>query len=251
MPVRRTRATTTFTPRSTVLNVVGDSGTGRTTFALTAPGPILLLHASEKIDGIYQPFVAAGKRIDLHDFTGSFRGAPAQIAKQAQSHWQDLVDTWYDAYNWARTIIVDTETEAWELLRLSHFGDLKPQPSKQGQLVWGVVNSDWKSPIRHARSKHNKSHANLILISQTDDEYKASSGSFREATGNTVRKGQKNVFSMSDVVVRTRNDGNDYWCEVEKCWMNADMLGETFEGELSDFPTVMTMITGSDEAWSE
>ncbi len=47
-------APTEFTRRSVVLEIYGDTGTGRTTLALTAPGTIAVLHAAEKLEGLFQ-----------------------------------------------------------------------------------------------------------------------------------------------------------------------------------------------------
>lgn len=235
-------APTEFTDRNTMMEISGDSGTGRTTLALSAPGPIALIHTAEKIKGIIEPF-AKIKKIKTHHFGGTFRGSNQIIAQQAMDVWKRMEEAWYDAFNWARTIVLDTHTEAWELVRVAHFGDLKPSGGRV-DANYGPVNARWRSLFKHYRES---SGVNVILIGQTKDEYKTNkkgiSSGVSERTGKTIRAGQKEILYFVDCAVRTCKEDGDFYSVVEKGWMNAEIEGDRFIGKDANFATIMGAIT--------
>lgn len=235
-------APTEFVTRNTMMEIHGDTGTGRTTLALTAPGPIALIHTAEKIDGIVQPF-AKKKKIRMHYFKTAFQGSNKEIAQQAMDSWLRMEALWYDAFTWARTIVLDTHTEAWELVRLAHFGDVKPSGGRVDS-NYGPVNAKWRSLFKYYREHTG---TNLILIGQTKDEYKTNkkgiSSGISERTGNTILAGQKEVPYFVDCVVRTGKEDGDIYSTVEKGWMNFEIEGDRFMGNDSNFPSIMGAIT--------
>lgn len=243
-------APTEFTTRNTMMEIYGDTGTGRTSLALSAPGPIAFIHTAEKIDGIIQPF-AKKKKIKTHHFGGTFRGSKEEIAKQAMEVWKRMTEHWYDAFGWARTIILDTHTEAWELVRVAHFGDLKASGGRV-DANYGPINAAWRSMFKHYREQTG---VNVILIGQTKDEYKTNkkglSSGISERTGNTIRAGQKEIGFFVDVVVRTNKEEGDFFSTIEKGWMNGTAEGTDFPGKQSNFANIMAEITDTPkDEWS-
>lgn len=240
-------------PTKVLMEVYGDSGTGRTTFALSAPGPIALIHASEKITGIVEPWVQQGKRIRLLDYGDSYAGTDDEIAAKADRKWTMVRDGFYDAFGWARTIVLDTHSELWELLRLARFGNLKPSGGRV-DANWGPVNNEWRSLFKAIRAQER---TNVIVIGQTKDEYKKSAGGrstgMGDRTGNTIRAGQKEVLFLCDVSVRTGKEyvdgGVEFFSIIEKGWFAGHLEGTVVPGEISNFPSVMEMITSVD--WVE
>lgn len=244
-------APTQLTRRDVFMLVYGDTSSGRTTFALSAPGPIAYLHAAEKYEGIIQP-AAREKEIKVHNFAPGIDPSLSEkeIAAEARRTWNGLKASWMDAYSWARTIIVDTDTDAWELIRLAYFGDVKPAGGRL-ELNWGPVNSEWKTLMRTFKAQEG---TNLILISQSTDEYTKPKKGMGERTGERVRTGQKSIPYMADVVVRTECDiqTQTYSSIVEKPWWNGDMLGFELADEDSNFASLMSVLTETDEEeWGE
>lgn len=247
-------ASATLTRRSVFVSVFGDTGSGRTTWALTAPGPIALLHTTEKIDGIVQPFYQKiGPNGDgtngLCDFGGVFSGGQKEIADQAKAKWSLFKTAWYDAFTWARTIIVDTDTEAYQLIRLAYFGGLKPT-SGRIDVNYGPVNGEWLSVFKYFRQQDR---TNVILIGQTSDEYRESKkGDMGQRTGRTIRSGHKSIPYMSDVIVRTSKEDGVFSGTIEKGWYNAGAEGLQLEDDMSTFPQIMSLITDTDPSeWEE
>lgn len=249
-----TEAPKEFTRRCTFMEIYGETGSGRTTLALTAPGPVGLAHTAEKIDGIVQPFTEE-KVIRVVNFGGSFRGDWQAIADQASPVWENMKKAWFDGIdNWARTVIMDTDTEAWEMLRLARLGTANPQNPNPG--IWGPINAEWRSIFKHYRGQERCS---VVSIAQTKDEYKTKIIKGKEvskSTGNRIRASQKEIGYMADVIVRTIKETNadgqsEFSAVIEKGWFNAHSEGMVLTGDEVRFPYIMGLVTGTDEEeWS-
>lgn len=241
-------APTEVTTRKVFMRIVGDTGTGRTKLALTAPGPVAFAHAGEKIEGVLQA-AAKQQKIRVMNFGGSFAGTPQDIANQAGPTWNKLVAGAYDAIdNWARTFIIDTDTEAWELLRLARFGEMNPKG--RTDFLYGPVNAEWRSLFKRYRGQERCS---VIAIGQTKEEYveKFMQGKKESArTGRTIQAGQKEMGFMADVVIRTSRDieNGDFIATITKGWFNAMTEGVEFRNEEIRFSNIMAMITETEES---
>lgn len=242
-------APTDFVRRSVYVHVYGDTGTGRTSFALTAPGPIGLVHIAEKIEGIVQRY-ASEKKIRVVNCGGIFSGTMKEIAHQASPKWEALKKMWCDAIdNWASSVVLDTDTEAWELLRVARFGALNPE-SGRIDANYGPVNAEWRSLIKRYRMAER---CNVITIGQAKDEYtQAPKGKMGQRTGRTIRAGQKEIPYMADVVIRTHkkyldDGGIEFSAVIEKGWFNAHYEGMELYGDEVRFSYLMGLITETDE----
>jgi hypothetical protein len=232
--------------RCVFIHIYGDTGTGRTSLALTAPGPIGLVHTAEKLEGVVQRY-ARQKSIKLVNFGGIFRGTPQQIADQANPVWVKMYTAWCDGMdNWARTLIMDTDTEGWEILRLARFGELNPRGRTDS--LYGPVNAEWRSLFKRFRSQER---CNVIAIGQAKDEYidKVKDGKVTSTkTGRTIRAGQKEIPYMADIVLRTSKQDGVFACTIEKGWYNAHTEGMSLEGDDIRIPYIVSLITETDES---
>ena len=234
-------APTTLTRKCVFMSIFGGTGSGRTSLALTAPGPIALIHAAEKLEGVVQP-AAQEKEVRLHNFGGSFGGGPNEIAKAASKNIGEMKEAWTDAFSWARTIIVDTHTEAWELLRLARFGTLTPRGHIAS--MYAPVNAEWSSLLKQFRGQ---SSTNVILIGQTRERYKND-----KATGIMEQAGQKSVPYYSDVIIETsrnimKKKEADFVATIKKGWWNAHTEGLEIEDEDISFSYLMSLISETEE----
>lgn len=251
-PVNWNRVSSSFTTRRVFMEIAGDTGSGRTTLALTAPGPIAILHFGEKIDGIAN--LAAAKDVRELSFSPFYPPglSDKEVADIAWQSWQSFETAWCDAFHWARTIIMDTHTDAWEAIRFGYFGDVKPDGGRM-ELNWGPVNGRWSSLLKMVRSPEVTS--NVILIGATEDEYKDTINTktglpgIGKKTGLTVRKGQKSIPRICDVSIRTRKDARGFSSYLEKAWMSGNLeyerSGLELAGSESTFANWMAMITGT------
>lgn len=225
-----------ITRRVVHLQLYGDTGTGRTSVALTAPGPIALMHADEKIDGIVEPVVAAGKKIRTYNFGGTFSGSSDQIANQANAALTEFYRAWADAFTWARTVILDTHTELWELLRLARFGKL----AQVKPIHYGPVNAEWQSIFKAFR---RQDRANLICVGKIREKYDKND----KPTGKMEQAGQKDFGYLSDIRIRCDKSltkhGVKFSGTIEKGWFNASIEGTEIPGEMLTFPEILEIVT--------
>jgi hypothetical protein len=240
-----------FTRRTVFMDIIGASGTGRTSLALTAPGPVAVINADEKVDGVVQPHVRAGKDIRVATF-GFVAGHAAKqdIAVRAGIVWDRVCGWLDDSTKWAKTTVFDTGTEGWELIRLARFGEMNPKGNRMDAL-YGPVNAEFRSTFKRFRQQE---YTNLITLHQVKDEYqdKVRDGKpVSVRTGREVRAGFKEMQYMADVVIRTGRGMNGvFTATVEKGWFNAATEGLTFEGPPSidepmscHFANIMALIT--------
>lgn len=245
-------ASAALTRRVTHMQIYGDTGSGRTTLGLSAPGPIALLHCAENLEGRIQPFVQEGKKIMTFSFNSGrdLKGSAEAVAKEAERILGQVRDAWEDAKGWARTIMVDTDTDLYALLRLARFGKLTQVKPHH----YGPVYAEWRGLYRYFREQNDH---NLVFCSMMTEKYVND-----KATGLMVPDVQKNTPYDAEVRVRTESNvaammtgGRKvdwkYRAVLEKAWYGADMVGEAFEDEMSSFPIIMASITGIDpEEWS-
>lgn len=252
-------ASSEFTERVVFMDILGSSGTGRTTLALTAPGPVALINADEKINGVVQPHVRQGKRIRVATFGFAGGAADRQETAQAAAAIWDRVTNWMsDSMGWAKSTILDTGTESWELIRLARFGELNPKGRIDSN--YGPVNAEFRGMFKQFRMA---GISNLITIHQVKDEYldRMVNGKLTSSrTGREIRAGFKEFQYMADVVVRTGRDPltNQFTAVIEKGWFNAQSEGTVFTGQPSNpldpgaepftchFANIMAWITETD-----
>jgi len=244
-------APTEFTPRACVAEIYGPSNSGRTTLALTAPGPIAYIGFHEKVAGIIEPYARA-KSIKTYKAGGVFIGDPDEIMKAAWERMEEFEAYFFAAFESGkfRTVIVDTHVEAWALERLAEFGAPKPDKGRV-DTNWGPINARWLSLLNMARTQ---TETNAIFIGQVEDEWKNDAKGFGQKTGRQVKiasSAGRQVYLKSDVVFRTMVDegGQGFSARVEKPWGNIEMMNaEITVDKDSGFPMLMSLITGTDQA---
>jgi len=247
-----TPAPTVFDLRSVLAEVYGDTDTGRTRWSLTAPDPIALIHFGEKVRGIVEQFSILGKRIMMTDCGGVYRGSRDDIKSVARAAEAKMFDHIYDSFGWAKTVILDTHNDAWSLSRFAEFGGSKPTGGRVDR-NYEDINNRWRQMLVAAR----QSGKNVILIGMTADEWIASqSGGQDKKSGRTVRATHYSPLPIKvDVTVRTysqlkQGGGKSFLSVIEKPWMNAAAGGMILTDDMSNFPTTMSLITGtSAEEW--
>lgn len=232
--------TTEVTRKVAIIQVWGETHTGRTTLALTAPGPIALMHLSEKVDGIAEAAVKAGKKVRKLDLSREYRGDEARIKETAKGALKDFEAAMDDAYKWAGSIVIDTHTDLWEMIRLARFGTVTPKGVVSN--LYGPVNATWNGIISRHRAQNK---TNLILIGKTQEEYRND-----KPTGRIVQAGKRDINYQGDVRIKTkRGKDGEFQAVIEKGWYNAIVEGFETENEDCNIPYIMTLITEKEENW--
>jgi len=203
-----TKATTKILSRL-ILSVAGQEKQGKSSLALSAPGPIIYFNLDFGLEGVVHKH-ASTKAIYVKHYTIK-RGDSQALYADA---WTALKRDYYNALkSTARTVVLDTSTEVWELLRLARFGKLSQVMPHQ----YGPVNAEFVQMIREAHG-YDK---NLILLHKMKREYVND-----HATGRYERAGYSGVGYLVQANVVVYRDGMDwgFFIRVMDCRQNA-MIG--------------------------
>ena len=209
------------------IEIYGPSYTGRTHLALTHRAPIALLHYNERLSGTITCDAFKDKDIRTCNFALPIQGTGAQSISDSAMASLDLFEANYDdALTWARTIIVDTHTELWEVMRFAYFGAEKPEIVKgkghegRRDVMWADINGRW----RLMRTKwKSTSNIDLIFIGRSTEGYLND-----KPTGKQASKGNKNIAYDADIRIETSKDlSGDFKSTYIKPGINYALQGLT------------------------
>lgn len=242
-------STSTFTQRCVFMDISGLENSGKTSLALSAPGSIALIHAAEKINGVVQPYVKAGKKVREHRYGFIGTGDPVKDQQAAIPVWNGLRLAHLDAVGkWARTVIHDTGNQSWEMVRLAHHGQLNPKGNRMDAL-WGPVNNAYRSML--ANTYRSQTKTNVITLHHLGDQYvdKMKEGKMQSVkTGRLVRKGGfKEIPFIAEVMVEChRKPDGGFMSIIKKGWFNTNIENIELDHEFMDALGYSTNpITGS------
>lgn len=182
------KASTVPTPRIIGLSM-GEVGTGKTAFWLSAPGPIVVLSFDQGLEGVIEDFQAT-KDIYVQEY----EWAPTEDTSQDEAvELRDQFTADFEsAIQNARTVIIDKETQLWELMRYAEFGGPSEAPRNYPAL---------NQRMRRLLNMPKATTINFGIIEGMKDQWvtkkKADGGSAGAQTGLRVRKG----FDEADELV--------------------------------------------------
>jgi hypothetical protein len=155
----------------------GPQKSGKTHFALTAPGPIGLINFDLGLEGMIDKFYAKNKTIGVKTIR-----IPEKLTQDNAKECYKEFKTTYDkllASPQVRTVVVDTGTDLWDIMRMASLGALEKIPP----MKYKSVNQDYKQLIRRAYDSPGK---NLILIHKISELYKSMGKT--SSNGNDVQE---------------------------------------------------------------
>lgn len=180
---------------------------GKTHWALTAPGPVAAISFDTGTKNLVKKFIREyGKTILLKVFD-----APSEVEgdkKTAAKLWDEFAKTCrlFLKEPSIRTLVVDTATEAWQLLRLARFGKLTQVMPQH----YVEANADFRELVK---SLYEREDLNVVWIHKVKKEYKGqkSGGDGKDSwTGKYERDGFGDMDYIADVNL------THYWEEARK-----------------------------------
>jgi len=206
-----------------IVSVSGHEKQGKSHFAMTAPGPIAYFNADIGMEGV------VGK------FTGDKEIHVLEVARveneetDAEDEW-DRFETAFKAMlrsNYIRTMVVDTATEVWELLRMARFGRLTQVMPYQ----YGPVNAEYRALIREAFNWDK----NLVLLHKMKEVY-SGNGPKAAPTGEWTRSGFKDTGYLVQVNAQIDHyDEEGFTLTIQDCRHDPDLMGFELEGDMCNF----------------
>jgi hypothetical protein len=221
-------------PRRLIMDLHGMEREGKTTLALSAPSPIAYLQLDPGGEDIVPKIRRKypKKQIYLSKYYVDMRPnmTVSEVEALATPMWQRFTKDYEAALTQFRSIIVDTHTEAWELLRLAEFGkvaQIKP-------IHYGPVNAEFR---RLLRIPYNNS-CNVIFVHKMKRTYKDD-----KWNGQMERAGFGGVGYEVQIEARCFWDAEDgYQTEIINCRQNAELRGEVVPEMLNNFASIAQMV---------
>ena len=142
----------------------------------------------------------------------------------AQAGWNQYINDYKAFLNSGkiRTIIHDTSTESWELLRIARLGKLiQVMP-----INYAAVNMEYREMVRLAYD----SSVNLVLINKVKKEYVND-----QATGKYVRAGFGDTGFLVQVAVKAFKDREGFKLQILNCRPNPEVEGQILQGDKATF----------------
>lgn len=170
----------------------GHEKRGKTFWALSAPGPIAVISSDSGTESAVHQWQSAGKEILVFQHVLPPAGQKIDVYESA---WNKVSAALFEAITSKqfRTVVIDTATEFWELIRLARFGRLTQVMPHH----YGPVNAEFQSLVQKASA----SDKNSIWIHKMKKVYKAGKDGKEAWTGEWERSGYSGFGYLVDVVV--------------------------------------------------
>lgn len=258
------------TKRRLIMTLFGGQKSGKTHFALTAPGPIVYFALEPGLEGVVEQFnktkkIYIGGVVDKNGNYPSYvfaKPAPKGDRKGAEylEHvrnaaapvWEKLMTDWTNALKSdARTLVMDTASAAYDLGRFAYLGMAGKAAPKDDP--YGIKSSAVKTLMRGLVSDTFSCDKNVIFIAREKEVWKDGepSGEFKSDGWeglpyecSVVARISKRTFAKQTlrkiVVVDSRIDG-----DFAQGLTFADNEGKDIVTP-ADFVTLASTITSSD-----
>lgn len=226
-PVKFVRASAS-TSRRMIISVCGEEKAGKNYFGFTFPAPIYVHSFDIGLEGTIDQFVAK-KEIYVAEYELEVQpgmAEPKEVAEVAGKLWDNFVANYKDSLVSAKqgTVVIDTDTEVYELLRLARFGKLTQVMPHH----YGPVNAEFRDIVRSAFDHKS----NLFLIGRMGDEWINDAAGKGNKTGQRIRKGFGDLPYLTQINamcerVDNPGGGSMFQAVIESCRFNPECNGAT------------------------
>lgn len=233
-------------------NIEGMEKSGKTNLALTAPAPIAYVDVDLGSEGVLHKFQdkkeiwVSRHKLEL-DFALVKDPTQDQMNKAADAAyvvWSKIRKDWITALDsGVRTLITDTGTELWEILRMARFGRLMQVKSHH----YGPVNMEFRDLIRRAEERD----VNLLMLHKLKEEYKGD-----KPTGLMRMAGFNDIPYMMHLNVRCWKDSTQpfpdcFRATIVDSRQNPEINGMEMVGADIDFVNLGSLVypESSEDDW--
>lgn len=215
----------------------GEPGSGKTHFALSAPGPIVIISLDKGLEGVVEK-VQKEKDIYIAEYDWS---PTEDLDQQYAVELRDkIIEDFEHAIQVARTVIIDKETDLWELFRYAEFGAPNDSPRNYpalNQRMRRLINMPKATNINFGVIQGMKSEWAAKVNRKTGAQGAA-------ATGERIRAGFSEIEGLVhiDLHHKYNRDDKSYVIDVGKSRGPGgfDVQGSTWEN--IDFPTLAQLV---------
>lgn len=238
--------------RRLMLGTEGASDSGKSEFALSAPGPGICLCLDRGYEAMLDNKTPPPTRRD--DFVFKVIRVPlasTQTQTQYLEYWRAFYSEWIKALDNkdARTVILDGDSDSWDLQRLAEFGKLTQIPS----ILYTSVNTGRRAMIARGFDSGKTIIATNRLKKGYRTKYKADGTPEKDGTGKDLREWDGKLWDRQgfedqeylwQVQLRHLYDPiKKIWgIRILKCKSDKDLIGMELWGEYCNFPSLVQTI---------
>lgn len=231
------------TVRRILVATEGADKSGKTNFALSAPGPIGYINLDIGLEGVVEKFMGKKQIFVKHCPVPPITELNNQVnQKKYLQIWHEVKKA-HDAFRGEagiRTIVWDTGTDAWELVRLAEFGQLAP--GADIKRAYQPLNMLFKALIREMY----EGDKNFVMIHKLKERYVAGKNNKGELVeswdGGYKRAGFKETGYLIQVNVEHFRDEEGFGVRIKDSRQNPWTSGMTFRDDEADFAHVASAI---------
>jgi hypothetical protein len=226
--------------------LVGTDGwpnTGKTEFALSAPGPGIVLCLDRGFDGVLDnPRPPAARRDDF-----AYKVIQVPLPTQmAQPEYLDYWRAFYEQYKKAlanpdaRTVVLDGDSDSWELQRLAEFGKVTQVPP----IAYANVNAARRAMIARAWDSGKIVISTNKLKEGYESQLDSNKKEVRLKTGKDARQGFPDMGYLYQVQLRHlyNKDDNSFGIRILACKSDTSLTGLELWGEDCNFKSLVQTI---------
>lgn len=221
----------------------GLPNTGKTEFSVSAPGPGIVLCLDRGFDAMLDnPNPPKSRRDDF-----AFKIIQVPLATQAaQPVYLDYWRGFYEEYKKAlanpdaRTVVLDGDSDSWELQRLAEFGKLTQVPA----IMYANVNAARRAMIARAYD----SGKIVISTNKVKDGYESKMSSdgkeVRIKSGNLERQGFSDQDYLFQLQLRHLYDAEKgtFGIKILRCKSDTTLQGMELWGEECNFESLVQCV---------
>lgn len=217
------------TPRRIVGSLSGREKTGKTHFALTATPPIIFINVDIGTEGVVNKF-QDDKQILIYDVRIP-QGANKDVYVPL---WEEIKKIFRKVYTLNKgTVVVDTDSEIYELARLAKFGKLSQVMPQH----YAEVNSEYRELLRLAYD----SSMNSLFIHKMKPRYI-----------NNARTNEYDPAGFADMSYLAQinlityredtDDGPEFSVYIKDCRQNPNIGGDVLRGPMCNFDFLLGLV---------
>lgn len=226
-----------------LLGTQGLEKRGKTHFAYTAPGPIASISMDVGGEGMAEKF--SGKVMEF------VQHIPVPVIGSKTSNHKLYIDAWIRskaAYEKAvqhpkvRTVVLDTGSDLWELMRLAEFGQLNKTGDRRQNYL--VLNQMYRSLVRIAY----ETDKNLIVIHKVKKQYVSKTNDKGQLVSDWNGEYERAGFGESGYLIQANlehfrdQDTGEFGIRILDCRQDPWLAGLTLTGPDCTFSGLAQMV---------
>jgi len=231
-----------------ISSIHGMEFTGKTNLSMTFPDPVAVFSSDIGTEGVVNKFKRNGKDIWVHEIEMPEKYEESKVI------WKGFKDAYKKILRVKeiRTVVMDTATEIWELIRICKFGKLTQVMPFQ----YGPVNAEFRKLLKMPYA----SQKNLVMLQKmrpvyiddkrTNDYEPAGFGDTRHLAQVRLETFRTTPKKSCDHCKKKDGKHRHWGVKVIKCRQNAELVDKIFTDGMCDMSIIGPMITGGEsEEW--